>query len=457
MKRGSVLLAALLISGFATATTTAAAAPAVGWTPCAPESPVDCATITVPIDYAHPATGTIDLAIARIRATGEKEGTLVYMPGGPGDSGVNRLLRGNVVPPAVAARFDVVSYDPRGTNRSNPVVCDATLVENMPEFTPEAGTRLADVQEYARDLGNSCRQHTGPLVDHVDNVSVARDIDSVRAALGERKITLYGRSYGTLAGQMYVENFPQRVRGLVLDSVFDHSLDPTRFAVTEARTGEDAFGEFAKWCATDASCVLHGQDVGQVYGDLFDRAVRGELPVPAFGLVQGVLNTLYGPRWADTATLLQGLSTQAMRAAAEPEPFPLASFCTDHRVRISSQGQWEAMWRKQSAVAPTMRTHFAFAALTLCSAWPAETPNPQHRTHVDRSAPPVLILNSLHDPATGYEWALSVNRQLDRSVLLTYDGWGHGVTDRTDCTRAVFTDYVQNGRTPRPGTHCAAA
>jgi pimeloyl-ACP methyl ester carboxylesterase len=256
---------------------------------------------------------------------------------------------------------------------------------------------------------------------------------------------------------MYVENFPQRVRGLVLDSVFDHSLDPTRFAVTEAGTGEDAFGEFAKWCAADASCVLHGQDVGQVYGDLFDRAARGELPVSTFELAQGVLNTLYGPRWADTATLLQGLSTQAMRAAAAPEPFPLGAFCTDHRVRLTSQGQWEALWRKQSAVAPTMRTHFAFAALTLCSAWPAETPNPQHRTHVDRSAPPVLILNSLHDPATGYEWALSVNRQIDRSVLLTYDGWGHGVTDRTDCTRAVFTDYVLSGRTPRPGTHCAAA
>jgi pimeloyl-ACP methyl ester carboxylesterase len=457
MKRGSVLLTALLLTGLATAATTAtaAAAPAVDWQPCGASA--ECATITVPIDYAHPATGTFDLAIARIRATGRKQGTLVYMPGGPGDSGVNRLLGGNVVPPAVAERFDVVSYDPRGTNRSHPVVCDPDLVTNLPDLVPTAGARLADVQSYARDLGNSCRQHTGPLVDHVDNVSVARDIDSIRAALGERQITLYGRSYGTLAGQMYAENFPRRVRGLVLDSVFDHSLDPTRFAVSEARTGEDSFGEFAKWCAVDTSCVLHGQDPGQVYGDLFDRAARDELPVSALALSQAVLNRFYGPDWPGAATLLRQLSGQTTLAAAEPAPFPLAAFCTDHRVRITSQRDWETLWRKQTAVAPTMRTHFAFAALSLCSAWPADTPNPQHRTHVDRSVPPVLIMNSLHDPATGYEWARSVNRQIDRSVLLTYDGWGHGVTGRTDCTKAVFTDYVVNGRTPRPGTHCAAA
>ncbi|MFL6126338.1 alpha/beta fold hydrolase [Actinophytocola sp.] len=455
MKRGAVLLAALLLTGLTTATTTAAAEPAIGWQPCGTN--VDCATIPVPIDYAHPATGTIDLAIARTRATGERQGTLVYMPGGPGDSGVNRLLGGNVVPPAVAERFDIVSYDPRGTNRSHPVVCDPTLVANLPNFVPETGARLADLQEYARDLGNSCRRDTGPLVDHIDNVSVARDIDSIRAALGERQITLYGRSYGTLAGQMYAENFPRRVRGLVLDSVFDHGLDPTRFAVTEARTGEDAFGEFAKWCAADAGCVLHGQDVGQVYGDLFDRAARGELPVSAFELVQAVLNTFYTPHWSDTAELLRQLSGgPATLAADEPAPFPLAAFCADHRVRLSSQGEWEAMWRKQTEAAPTMRAHFAFAALTLCSAWPAATPNPQHRTHVARSVPPVLIMNSLHDPATAYEWAQDVNRQIDRSVLLTYDGWGHGITNRTDCTKAVFTDYVVNGRPPRPGTHCAA-
>jgi pimeloyl-ACP methyl ester carboxylesterase len=354
----------------------------------------------VPIDYARPSTGTIEVAVARQKATGKRKGTLVFMPGGPGGSGVNRVLDGNVVPAAVAERFE----------------------------------------------------HTGPLLDHVDSVSVARDIDALRAALGERQVTLYGRSYGTLAGQMYAENFPHRVRGIVLDSVFNHGLTPSTFITTQAAAGEDAFTAFANWCADDATCALHGQDVSQLYRDLWEKSVRGELPVPPVALNQNTLNKFYGPDWAGLAEL-KGLA--GTRAMAETTPFPVGAFCADHRVRFSSQSEWLSLWRKQNAVAPIMRTHFAWAVVSVCSAWPAETRNPQHRTDAD-DAPPILIMNSLHDPATSHEWARDVHRQLDDSVLLTYDGAGHGVMDRTDCTRAVFTDYVLDRETPRPGTHCPA-
>jgi pimeloyl-ACP methyl ester carboxylesterase len=453
MKRVSVLLlTAVLLTGVATGTATAA--PGIDWQACEPENPVECATITVPVDYAHPGNGTIEVAVARQKASGERQGTLVFMPGGPGGSGVDRLLGGNTVPDAVAERFDVVSYDPRGTNRSHPIQCDTDLVRNLPNVVPEAGARLADVQAYARALGDSCREHTGPLLDHVDSVSVARDIDALRAALGERTVTLYGRSYGTLAGQMYAETFPHRVRGIVLDSVFDHGLSPSTFLTTQAAAGEDAFAAFADWCAADSTCALHGQDVGQVYGDLWEKAVRGELPMPPMTLNQNTLNRLYGPDWAGLAEQLDGLTGPT--AMAGTTPFPIGAFCADHRVRFSSHGQWLSAWRKQNAAAPTTRTHFAWAVVSLCSAWPAETPNPQHRTDAD-DAPPILIMNSLHDPATSHEWARDVHRQLDDSVLLTYDGSGHGVMDRTDCTRAVFTDYVLHRKTPRPGTHCAAS
>lgn len=460
MKRSSVLLTALLLTGFATTTATAATAETtVDWQPCNETTTVECATITVPIDYAHPATGTIDVAIARTKATGKKQGTLVFMPGGPGDSGVNRLLGGNVVPAAVAERYDVVSYDPRGTNRSHPVLCDANLLGNLPNFVPDTGAQLADIQNYARDLGASCRENTGPLIDHIDNVSVARDIDSIRASLGERTITLYGRSYGTLAGQMYAETFPHRVRGLVLDSVFDHSLPVSTFFAQQAATTEDSFTEFAKWCAANTTCVLNGQDVGQVYDDLWTKALDGELSLTPITLSQNVTSYLYGPDWPGLATRLRELSGNAPTAqkAAATAQFPIAAFCGDNRIQVSSQNMWLSLWRQQNAAAPTLHAHFSWLVLSLCSAWPADTPNPQHRTDIDDDVSPVLIMNAVHDPATSYEWAKSVHRQIDRSVLLTYDGWGHGVTPRTDCTQAVFTNYVVNGRTPRPGTHCAAA
>jgi pimeloyl-ACP methyl ester carboxylesterase len=460
MRRGSVLLAALLLTGFVTTATisTASAPPEIAWTPCEEGSTVTCASVTVPIDYAHPKTGTIDVVFARSKATGRKHGTLVYLAGGPGDSGIDALLRGNVVPPRVAERFDIVSLDPRGTNRSHPIVCDKDLVQSLPNVVPEAGGRLADVQEYARDLGNSCREHTGPLVDHVDSISVARDVDAIRAALGEQRITVFGHSWGTLAGQMYAEKFPYRLQGMVLDSVFDHSLSPTPFITQSASFSEDAFAEFTKWCAANTTCVLHGQDPGQVYGDLWARSVNGALPLPPIVLARNVTSRLYGPNWPGLAEYLKNLSgTAAKVSAAETAPFPLAAFCTDNRVRIDTQQDWEAMWRKQSSAAPTLRAHFGFAVLSLCSGWPGATPNPQHATRLDRTAPPVLIMNSRHDPATGYAWARSVNRQLDRSVLLTYDGWGHGAIDRTDCTKAVFTEYVLSGTLPLPGAHCEAA
>ncbi|WP_199439947.1 alpha/beta hydrolase [Umezawaea beigongshangensis] len=452
MKRVSALLAALVLTGASGGAAIAAEeGRGLDWRPCEVDGPVTCATITVPVDWNRPSAGTIEVEVARTRATGRKQGTLVYLPGGPGDSGVNRLLGGNVVPAEVSERFDVVSYDPRGTNRSNPVVCDADLVGTLPETVPDAGATLASVQHHARELGDSCRAHTGPLVDHVDNVSVARDVEALRAALGERRITLYGRSYGTLAGQVYAENFPHRVRGLVLDSVFDHGLSIRELLASQARAGEDAFAEFATWCAVDPSC---GFDAAAAYTSLWDAAVRGELPGGAAALNQRVLGLLYGPDRPALAALLR--DTGPRTAGAGTAPFPIAAFCTDHDVRISSEREWSSLWRQQAAQAPTLRTHFAFSAVSLCAAWPADTPNPQHRTRLDDDVPPVLIMNSAHDPATPLEWARGVHDQVG-GTLLTYDGWGHGVVNRTDCTRAAFTDYVLTGTSPSPGAHCPAA
>jgi pimeloyl-ACP methyl ester carboxylesterase len=462
MKRA--LFATVLTVGATLVGATSAQAETLNWQPCAENAAVQCTTITVPVDYSNPTTGTIEVAVARRPAgdPGRRVGVLFHLPGGPGGSGVNDLLEDDL--PAAADRFDVVSFDPRGTNRSNPVVCDANLVANPPNVVPEMGGTLAGIKAYSRAVGESCRKHTGPLVDHVDSVSYARDIDTIRAALGERQLTVYGRSYGTLTGQMYAENFPHRVRAMLLDSVFDHSLPAPRFVLSEARTGEDSFREFANWCAANTECVLHGQDVGQLYDDLYAKALRGELTVAGrvlgpVQLSQATTGFFYGPRWAAVAEFLKGLAdgqASARLATDEATPFPLATFCGDHVLRYSSQREWEAVWRQQATAAPTLRTHFAWLLTSLCTDWPAETANPQHRTDAS-GAPPILLVNALHDPATGYEWATNVNRQLKGSVLLTYDGWGHGVVNRGDCMTNAATAHLVDRRLPRPGTHCPAA
>jgi len=455
--RTTALLASVAAGAALAGTVRAVAEPGPGWGPCPGNAEVQCATVTVPVDWARPGGDTIDIAIAR-RAAAHPMGTLFYLPGGPGNSGVDRLLRSDPVPPELASRFDVVSFDPRGTNRSNPVVCDADLVANAPDANPEGGATFASIAAYSRALGESCRAHTGSLVDHVDSVSVARDVDAIRSALGVSQLSLYGRSYGTLAEQMYAERFPSRVRAVVLDSVFDHSLTAARFLSTEAATGEDAFGEFASWCAATRSCVVPGRDARAVYDGLYRRAVAGTLHDPSgrlvrpMELVSRTVNFFYEPSWPEAAEYLRSLASPvSLRAAVAP--FPLAAFCADHRVSVSSEREWLSLWQRQKHAAPTLRSHFAWLPVSVCAAWPAEVANPQHRLRIDM---PVLVLNSRHDPATAYTWARNVTRQLPRGVLLTYDGWGHGVMDRSDCTRTATTRYLIDLKLPRPGTHCAA-
>lgn len=457
------LVAGLVLTG--TNAVRADATPRLDWGPCAENADVECAEVTVPIDWSRPSKGTIEVAVARRAATGARVGTLVYMPGGPGGSGVDAVLDGGRFPDEMAARFDIVSFDPRGTNRSNPVECDADLVSEMPNTAPDAGATLADVQSWTKNVARSCREHTGSLLDHLDNVSVARDIEALRTALGERKLNLYGSSYGTLAGQMYAEQFPNRIRTMLLSSVFDHSLSTEDLATTEARAAQDSFDQFAEWCAEDPSCSLHGQDVHAVFDGLWERAVRGELHVPGnpdrridpITLNSQTVNFFYGPNWPGAADHLKALSEQQSRAttaSAEVAKFPIAAFCADHNTKIRSEREWNRLWRKGNEAAPTVRTHFSWPVVAMCSVWPAQTNNPQHRTDVD-GGPTILLLNPRYDPATPHEWATSVADQIDNSVLLTYEGWGHGAVTANECTISASVDYLVDRVVPAEGASCA--
>ncbi|MEV5651811.1 alpha/beta fold hydrolase [Nocardia sp. NPDC052254] len=452
-----MLSAAALTIGLSACVSTASPPPEPAWHSCRENAEFDCATVTVPIDWSHPAGATIDVAVIRDRADdpAHRAGTLISLPGGPGTSGVDEILRGGKFSPELRSRFDIVSLDPRGVGRSHEIRCDSGLAAHQPNMVPDNGGRIEDAHAYAKELANSCREFTGPLIDHIDQISVARDVDAVRAALGADRITLYSRSYGTMPAQAYAELFPQRLRAALLDSVDDHSLDGRAFLASEARAGEDAFDEFASWCDRDEQCVLHGQDVRRVHADLVARAGRGELwdpngPMDVLALSRAVTQRLYAPEWSRLAMDLKTMTAQPnhdpepvqpIRRSGQPSPMPAVAMCSDWRFDIADQQDWLRLWHEQNAASPVLRAHFAWGAGTLCSGWPIEVRNPQHRPDI-RQGPPILVMNSLHDPATPHEWATHVTALTPHATLLTYTGWGHGNYSRTPCTTAVADRYL---------------
>ncbi|GAB2648360.1 alpha/beta hydrolase [Nocardia goodfellowii] len=466
------LLAAVLGSGaLAACTSTAAPEPALTWQPCAENGAYECASLTVPIDWSNPDGGTIDVAVVRDSADGaDKVGTLISLPGGPGSSGVDQIMRGTTFSTELESRFDIVSLDPRGVKRSQAVRCDAGLVARWPNLVPDAGGRLAEVHSYARELEASCREHTGPLLDHLDAESLARDVEALRKALGESQISLYSRSYGTMPAQRYAELFPGQLRASLLDSVDDHSLGGADFLASQARAGQNTFTEFVAWCARETQCALHGSDVPGLYGDLFATAARGELrqidgkPLPPVDLSSAVTQRLYRPEWPELAKDLRALAAQPRGAAELPvpprrtgeiAPMPQIIFCSDWQFDIADEAQWQRLWRAQQDNAPTLRVHFAWAAGSICSGWPVATKNPPHRPLI-QGGPPTLILNSRHDPATPHEWALQVAAQTPGARLLSYDGWGHGMYDRTACVTDAADRYLIDLRLPAADS-CPAA
>ncbi|MFD1149903.1 alpha/beta hydrolase [Saccharothrix hoggarensis] len=450
----------------------AGAAARVDWKPCPELAEVECGTLNLPIDWANPRGERFDLAVARRKATdpAKRVGIMVINPGGPGGSGVDFALGADrYFSPDVLARFDVIGFDPRGVARSQPVKCTIEKLNAQPSVYPANQREFDALAAYNRELAADCRAQSGPIFDHADTGAVVQDVDALRRALGEQKINYYGISYGTLIGQQYAERYGRHIRAMVIDSNMDHSLGTWRFNATEAEAAEDSFREFVAWCDRAESCALHGRDVAEVWDDLLARADRGEIVDPldpdrkvtAADIIGNAFGAFYGPDWQRLAEWLVELgagtaSPVAFAAETAQNPFP-AVFCQDWAIRVRDHREFSALVAEANRIAPHMRGsslgHYAMAG---CVGLPGDVNNPQHRLKI-RNAPKILMMNALHDPATGYEWAVNAHRQSrDTTVLLTYEGWGHGVYDRSDCTRGATDEYLINLKVPAAGARCAA-
>jgi pimeloyl-ACP methyl ester carboxylesterase len=464
-----ILFTCVAMAGSLVACTPANAATA--WESCPENAAVLCTTLDVPVDWAQPEGDRFGVAAARRPASGEKRGTIVYLPAGPGSSGVdsvtNDQILGMLLPPEVVEHFDVVSFDPRGVRRSSPVVCDSALVETLNRTEPRSQAEFDELLKAQEAVGADCGQRTGKVFAHLDSTQVARDVDALRGALGEDQLNLYALSYGTVVGQMYAERFPERIRTMVLDGVFDHSVDSGRFAVTGALAGQESFDRFVAWCGTDTACALHGTDVRARLAALYKRAERGALPDPddpagtvdPAALTSRVVSPLTRPDLPAVAAAITRLeSGSATRRqggrATGTTPLPIFLQCADNVNDTASYVDVQRLAARTRAVAPDLRTS-AFDIASLCINPPVPATNPQRPPDTD-DAPPIMVLTSRYDPATPYQGARHVAEQLPESVLVVYDGMGHGAATRTACTRDHVRRYFTDATLPEPGTRCPA-
>ncbi|MEU4822997.1 alpha/beta hydrolase [Actinomadura sp. NPDC023710] len=463
MKRPSVLAAFALTIPPMMAVPGSAAASTIAWRACGTTG-AECGTVTVPVDWSHPGGQKLALAVTRRKATKARAGTLLYNPGGPG-TGAADLVRDwapQFFSPRLRERFDIVGIDPRGVGGSEQISC------GMPVHDPEVTQFPRSEREYERmvarnrAVGESC----DPLLRHVDTVSVARDLDAVRAALGERKVSYLGRSYGSMLGTQYARLFPDRIRTMALDGVVDHGMPSRRMVGQAASAVEDSFDRFAAWCARTADCELHGRPVTKVWDALVHRAEHRPLPVPGgrpltaeelrysvyamltlfpeFG--QGLARGIAEADGNDASLLAQ------MRDQALYDPTSTAAYrailCQDIDPQVSGFGELRRREHMVRQRAPHMGGTSEFWDMTTgCIGWPVRPADPQRPVHI-RNAPPVLLVGNTHDPATPLGWAKRLSRGIQGSKVLAYDGDGHTAYLRNRCATTSIDRYLVTGALP---------
>jgi pimeloyl-ACP methyl ester carboxylesterase len=440
----------------------------VRWESCTDGGvPLDCARVTVPVDWARPDGATMSLAVVRHRATGERKGTFFFNPGGPGQPGT-ASVRGasrRFGTDAVAA-FDIVSWDPRGVGKSSALRCpDAAndafaAVDSSPDTSAERRTLEAAAVRWTR----ACRAASGPVFDHVDTVSNARDLDVLRAVVGDRKLTYAGFSYGSRIALRYAELFPSRVGRMVLDATVDATSDNRELLRDSATAVERGLDDYLAGCADRAGCPLRDRTPAAAKSWLRE-VIRGadSRPVPASdgraagqeAVVNGTAGLLRDPgTWPMLDTVLAGLrrgDATALLADGDDAvdvAYPAIN-CTDLVDRRSG--------RQVMADAARLRhTVFGHEMMSgaLCPQWPV-TPTVRPHPVTARGAAPILVVGTTRDAATPYEWAVSTARQLSSGHLLTRRASGHVAYTRSACVTAAVDRYLVSGALPPAGHVCA--
>ncbi|RLV09909.1 protease [Streptomyces griseocarneus] len=446
-------------------------------------APVQCGTFSVPLDYAHPEGKHISLTVSRARSTGgaaERQGALVYNPGGPGGSGMFfPLLTGVRQWQAAARAYDFVGYAPRGVGRSAPLSCaDPARFAKAPSQAPEHPTesykkqRVAEAKAYAQ----GCARRAGKDLQYFTSLNNARDLDVLRAALGERKLTYMGASYGTYFGALYATLFPGHVRRMVFDSVVDPSREKIWYDSNLAQSAafETRWGDWRRWVAKH-DAVYHLGRTPQRVADAYDRARRLLARRPVAGRIgPGELQTAFlqvgysDSHWARNADALSAYlrgDDKALRAIALPDPASARSSENSNAVYTTvecNDSPWPRSWpvwnrdnTRLARRAPFETWQNAWMNLP-CAFWTAHQQRPIEVGTARHALPPTLLLAAERDAATPYEGAVQLHRRLPGSSLVTERGSGtHGIAFGPNaCVNAHVQTYLLTGSIPARRTFC---
>ncbi|KAF2027977.1 hypothetical protein EK21DRAFT_70845 [Setomelanomma holmii] len=492
----SILLAAtpVLSLPFQYSITQPAPTPSIQWSDCSAywylSQDLQCGNLSVPIDWSNPTSSHFTLRLVRLprpsNSTLPRLGSLFINPGGPGGSAVSdvsAVARGMI--PAVSSdvlnSFDIIGVDPRGVALSVTSLCDASIWDERVSLFPKTRKDYDRLVDKNKRLGKSCLNITGDVIEHVDTISAAKDHEAVRAALGD-EMNWLGLSYGSMLGAQYAQLYPEHLRTMVLDGVLQHSLDEMSNIRIETTAYATALESFFEWAQTNNASSLQGQDVEKLWYSILESAAKTPTPAPScsnntctdcpltcrFDVneedilfnAQGFLLSPSTEAKAAFADALLGASQGDASALTTSLPFQgnpslyagLTIGCQDWTPKNASFEDFQEKMRKAAEVSPlTKGASQTWTLQASCVGWPAPPQNPPKKLDV-KASETILLVNSLKDPSTGYEWAIGMQDEIEKNVLLTRKGDGHTSYTLGGATTEAINRYLLTKELPAPGT-----
>jgi len=447
---------------------------------------LQCTTATAPLDWSDPAAGDIDLALVRHPATGSKRvGSLLVNPGGPGGSGYDFVKDSldYATDEKLQAGFDIVGFDPRGVGRSSAVTClePAQMDEYLYGLTSAPRGTDAWIQELeasAADFGAACDTNTGALLGHVDTVSAARDLDLLRAVLGDKKLNYLGYSYGTFLGASYAELYPDKVGRLALDGALDPSTSNFDVTRVQAQGFESALRAYLADCLGGSECPFTGtvdqamDTIGALLAsvDVSPIAAKDGRELGSNALLTAIIYPLYqATAWQYLSDMFEsvlageadyafqfadqynGRNKDGSYADNSTEAFTAIN-CIDYAYN-DDPATMRAQAAEIEAAAPTIGRYMTFGDIG-CANWPHSFTGERSEIRAEGAAP-ILVIGTTNDPATPYVWAKNLAAQLDSGHLVTYEGEGHTAYNKSnDCVNDVVDDYLLTGKVPASDPRC---